>query len=46
MAPWSRAGNRIYVLEELWMAESLEPSPLNLISQRANFYQVQAPPPH
>lgn len=37
--PLAQIGNRIYVLEEL-----IDGSPLRVSSQRANFYEIQAPP--
>ena len=44
--PVSRSGDRIYVHEELWRDDDQDgPLPLSLMSQRANFYVVEAPPP-
>lgn len=43
--PVSRAGDRIYVREELWRdPDAGGPQPPVLLSQRANFYALQAPP--
>lgn len=43
--PVSRDGDRIYVHEELWLETGLaSPTGLELASQRANFYDIEAPP--
>lgn len=43
--PMSRDGDRIYVLEELWLdMDGTGPAGLELQSQRANFYDIEAPP--
>ena len=43
--PVARAGDRIYVHEELWSAQDESGSlPLQLISQRGNFYDIGPPP--
>lgn len=43
--PVSRSGDRIYVHEELWADPDLGgPLPMLLQSQRANFYDSEAPP--
>lgn len=43
--PVSRSADRIYVHEELWMDQDQDgPEAPTLTSQRANFYQVEAPP--
>ncbi|MGY1458039.1 MULTISPECIES: Ig-like domain-containing protein [unclassified Luteimonas] len=45
--PVSRAGGRIYLHEELWTAvDTTGLLPLVLLSQRGNFYEIDAPPPH
>lgn len=43
--PVARDGDRIYVHEELWLdPDGSGPDELRLQSQRANFYEVEAPP--
>lgn len=43
--PVSRSGNRIYVHEELWSVQDTTGArPLELLSQRANFYQLESVP--
>ena len=43
--PVSRSGNRIYLHEELWFDPDLGgPASMQIQSQRANFYDREAPP--